>query len=93
MNIGPHVIIKLRPFGKSYKEGSWGREAKQGNEEPVTASSATQKQSMSGNIMRTYSSFSDFMSSKNYQDVFVASSYTSSNAIQGPGTVLYGGAF
>ncbi|MBN3276127.1 OLFM4 protein, partial [Polyodon spathula] len=44
---------------------------------------------MYGITLRTYSSFQDFVMSTNHKDISVTSSYTTTNSIQGPGTVLY----
>ncbi|KAG7468488.1 hypothetical protein MATL_G00143280 [Megalops atlanticus] len=88
-NISSPVVTKLNPYGKSYPSGSWGRETKPDSPEsywvqPLVSSSKH------GNVVRHYHSFEDFMASRNAQDVPVASSYSHSNAIQGPGSLLYG---
>lgn len=88
-NISSAVVTKLSSFGKSYISGAWGREAKQDSEERYWVQPLTSGH-RSGNVMRMYSSFNDFMAFKNYKDVPVAPSNTHTNAIQGPGTLLYG---
>ncbi|XP_062404138.1 olfactomedin-4 [Sardina pilchardus] len=88
-NISAAVVTKLSSYGKSYIAGAWGRETKLGSEDRYWVQPLTSGH-RSGNVMRTYSSFGDFMAFKNYKDESIAPSNTHVNAIQGPGTLLYG---
>ncbi|KAL2093689.1 hypothetical protein ACEWY4_011001 [Coilia grayii] len=88
-NISSPVVTKLSSYGKSYISGAWGRETKPDSEERYWVQPLTSGH-RSGNIMRWYRSFSDFMAFKDYKDEPVAPSNTHTNAIQGPGTMLYG---
>ncbi|MBN3298203.1 OLFM4 protein, partial [Amia calva] len=90
-NISSALVTQLSPYGKSYPYGSWGKETMAGSKEiywvqPLTSGNKH------GNVLRTYPSSADFMFSKNHQDFTVMPSYSSTNAIQGPGTILYDGA-
>ncbi|XP_018594807.2 olfactomedin-like [Scleropages formosus] len=87
-NISEPVVTKLSPYGKSYPSGSWGREAKSSAMErywiqPLVSGNRH------GNVLRFYPTHEDFMSSRGEQDIAVAPSYSHTNAIQGPGTLLY----
>ncbi|XP_063052131.1 olfactomedin-4 isoform X2 [Engraulis encrasicolus] len=88
-NISSPVVTKLSSYGKSYISGAWGREADPDSEERYWVQPLTSGH-RSGNIIRLYSSFSDFMAVKDPKDEPVAPSNTHTNAIQGPSTVLYG---
>ncbi|XP_030645455.1 olfactomedin-4-like [Chanos chanos] len=90
-NIGSPVITKLNPHDKSYISGAWGREAKRESEDVYWTQPLANSHKY-GIQVRLYRSYEDFMASKNHRDENVASSYTGADAIQGPGTVLYGGA-
>lgn len=89
MTISSPVVTKISSYGRTNSAGAWGRETKQGSKErywvqPLTTSYRC------GRILRTYSSYSDFMATRNFIDVYMTSSDTDYNAIQGPGTILYG---
>ncbi|MBN3298200.1 OLFM4 protein, partial [Amia calva] len=90
-NISSPVITQLSPHGKSYPYGSWGRETKNESMEvywvqPLTGSDKY------GHILYIYLSYADFIMSKNHKEITVRPSYSYTNAIQGPGTILYDGA-
>uniref|UniRef100_W5M6L8 Olfactomedin-4-like n=1 Tax=Lepisosteus oculatus TaxID=7918 RepID=W5M6L8_LEPOC len=91
-NISSPAVTKLSIYGKSYPYGSWGRDNKDDGSAVywVTALTSSNKY---GNYLYTYPSHEDFMSSRNYQTITVTSSYSTTNAIQGPGSVLYKDAF
>ncbi|XP_056138153.1 olfactomedin [Lampris incognitus] len=88
-------VTKISPYGKSYLSGSWGKQAKQNSPGdgdsywvmPLTQSGAW------GNTLRLYSSYEDFMASAGNRDFSFASSYSHSNANEGPSAVLYDDAF
>ncbi|KAL6480782.1 hypothetical protein MHYP_G00118150 [Metynnis hypsauchen] len=89
-NISSPLITKLSPFGKSYILGAWGRDTSAGSEEKYWVQPVVNSQ-RSGSQIRYYPSFEDFMAGRNHRDEYVASSYTHSDAIQGPGTIIYDG--
>ncbi|XP_026885036.2 olfactomedin-4 [Electrophorus electricus] len=87
-NISSPLITKLNPFSKSYISGAWGRDTSLSDVgtywvQPLVSSHKH------GNTMRLYKNYEDFMSGRDYRDESVAPSHSHSNAIQGPGTVLY----
>ncbi|KAG9272024.1 olfactomedin-4-like [Astyanax mexicanus] len=90
-NISSPVNTKLSPYGKSYISGGWGRDTSATSEmerywvQPLVSGHRF------GNIIRLYQSFEDFMSGRNYKDEIIAPSYSHSDAVQGPGTIMYDG--
>ena len=91
-NISEPVMTRVCPYGKSYVSGSWGKQALRGSEGQknsywvqVLLNGHTQ-----GNTVRVYQTPADFMAATNERDFTFASSYTHANAIEGPGSVLYG---
>ncbi|XP_030645256.1 olfactomedin-like [Chanos chanos] len=90
-NISSPVTTKLNPFDKSYVSGAWGRESKR-ESEGVYWIQPLRYSNIYDYTIRLYPSYNDFMASKNYKDVNVAAGYSYAGGIQGPGTVLYGGA-
>ncbi|XP_064191980.1 olfactomedin-4-like isoform X1 [Anguilla rostrata] len=91
-NISSPLVTKLSPYGKSYPAGSWGRETKPGSPETYWIQPLVSG-NRHGNVVRRYLTYEDFMASRNPQDVAVAASHAVPNAIQGPGSLLYGEAF
>ncbi|MBN3315163.1 OLFM4 protein, partial [Atractosteus spatula] len=91
-NISSPVVTQLSPFGKSYPFGSWGKETMEGKRATYWVQALVNSNKY-GNVLRTYASYTDFMFSKNHNDFTVTSSHSSTNAIQGPGSVLYDEAF
>ncbi|KAK6479956.1 olfactomedin [Huso huso] len=87
-NISSPVVTQLNPYGTSYPFGAWGKESRHGSPELYWVQSL-QSSNTYGITLRTYSSFEDFVMSKNHKDISVTSSYTTTYSIQGPGTVLY----
>ncbi|KAI5105560.1 olfactomedin-4-like, partial [Silurus meridionalis] len=88
INISAPVVTKMNPFSSSYISGAWGHDT--GLKEsywiqPLASSN------MMGITVRFYQTYEDFMAGTNYKDEVVANSYTHSNAIQGPGTIVYNG--
>lgn len=85
-------MTRVCPYGKSYVSGSWGKQAQMGSEGQknsywiqVLLNGNTQ-----GNTVRVYQTSEDFMAATNHRDFTFASSYTHVDAIEGPGSVLYG---
>ncbi|KAJ8272224.1 hypothetical protein COCON_G00110830 [Conger conger] len=91
-NISSPLVTKLSPYGKSYPAGSWGRETSPTSPEAYWVQPLVNAHKH-GNIVRHYPSYEDFMGSRNHKDFPVAPSHSAANAIQGPGSLLYGGAF
>ncbi|XP_076878371.1 olfactomedin-4-like [Brachyhypopomus gauderio] len=89
-NISSPVITKLNPFSKSYISGAWGRDTCQYDAETYWIQPLVSSHKH-GNTIRLYQSYEDFMAGRNHRDESVAPSYSHSNAIQGPGTVLCDG--
>ncbi|KAJ8333671.1 hypothetical protein SKAU_G00409900 [Synaphobranchus kaupii] len=91
-NISSPLVTKLSPYGKSYPAGSWGRETNPASPETYWVQPLISG-NKHGNVVRRYRSYEDFMGSRDAQDVAVAPSHATANAIQGPGSLLYGEAF
>ncbi|KAJ8247447.1 hypothetical protein GJAV_G00246490 [Gymnothorax javanicus] len=91
-NVSSPMVTKLSPYGKSYPSGSWGRDTNSESPETYWVQPLVNSNKY-GNVVRRYLSYEDFMGSRNHQDVPVAPSHTATNAIQGPGSLLYGEAF
>ncbi|KAI4895827.1 hypothetical protein NFI96_026610 [Prochilodus magdalenae] len=89
-NISAPLITKVSPFGKSYTSGGWGRDTSFEGEERYWIQPLVNSHKY-GNIIRYYKSFEDFMADRNYRDESIAPSHTHSDAVQGPGTLLYNG--
>ncbi|XP_061533458.1 olfactomedin [Phycodurus eques] len=91
-NISAPVTTKISPYGKNIIAGSWGQQALMDSEglknsiwiQPLLYSH------ISGNVLRLYQSYEDFMASANHKDVLVAPSTIHANAVEGPSAVLYG---
>ncbi|XP_036423935.1 olfactomedin-4-like isoform X1 [Colossoma macropomum] len=89
-NISSPLITKLSPFGKSYTSGAWGRDTSAGSEERYWVQPLVNSHKF-GNIIRYYPSFEDFMAGRNHRDESIAPSNTHTDAVQGPGTIMYDG--
>ncbi|XP_041123679.1 olfactomedin-4-like [Polyodon spathula] len=87
-NISSPVVTQLNPYGTTYPFGAWGKESRHGSPELYWVQSL-QSGNTYGITLRTYSSFEDFVMSRNHKDIPVTPSYTTTYSIQGPGTVLY----
>ncbi|XP_061679878.1 olfactomedin-like isoform X2 [Syngnathoides biaculeatus] len=91
-NISVPVTTKISPYGKNIITGSWGQQALMDREglknsfwiQPLLHSH------ISGNVLRMYESYEDFMASAHHKDVVLAPSNTHTNAVEGPSAVLYG---
>ncbi|KAM6937952.1 olfactomedin-4-like [Xenentodon cancila] len=91
-NISDPITTKISPHGKDYVSGSWGKQAKTNSEnqrnsywvQPLVSNQ------ISGNTLRVYQTYKDFMASTNHKDFTFAPSYTHANSIEGPSAVLYG---
>ncbi|KAM6937958.1 olfactomedin-like [Xenentodon cancila] len=91
-NISDPITTKISPHGKDYVSGSWGKQAKTNSEnqrnsywvQPLVSNQ------ISGNTLRVYQTYEDFMASTNHKDFTLASSYSEPNSIEGPSAVLYG---
>ncbi|KAB5571642.1 hypothetical protein PHYPO_G00227410 [Pangasianodon hypophthalmus] len=89
-NISAPVVTKLNPFSSSYIAGAWGHDPGLNGEETYWIQPLANSH-MLGITVRFYKTYEDFLAAKNYKDEVVANSYTHSNAIQGPGTIVYKG--
>ncbi|XP_054621883.1 olfactomedin-like isoform X2 [Dunckerocampus dactyliophorus] len=91
-NISQPVTTKVSPYGKNIISGSWGRQTQRDSEALNTAFwiQPLVHSHYSGNTLRVYQSYEDFMASANHQDFILAPSSTHPNAIEGPSAVLYG---
>ncbi|XP_022062507.2 olfactomedin-like [Acanthochromis polyacanthus] len=91
-NISDPVTTKVVPHGKSYISGSWGKQAQMGSKvqknlywvQPLLSSHIWT------NMLRVYHTYQDLMSSSNYRDFTITSSYSDRSTVEGPGSVLYG---
>uniref|UniRef100_A0A7N6FHX8 Olfactomedin-like domain-containing protein n=1 Tax=Anabas testudineus TaxID=64144 RepID=A0A7N6FHX8_ANATE len=91
-NISDPIMTKVSPLGKSYISGSWGKQAQfdsEGQKDSYWVQTLVSGHT-SGNTLRIYQSYENFMASANYKDFTFASSYTDSKSIEGPSSVLYG---
>ncbi|XP_032891981.1 olfactomedin-4-like isoform X2 [Amblyraja radiata] len=89
-NVTRPLIAQLNPYGSSYPYGAWGMDSMPGSPELYWVM-ALLSSNIYGNSIRTYSSYKTFLMSNTHVDFTVESSYTTPNAIQGPGVVLYNG--
>ncbi|XP_077452538.1 olfactomedin-like [Stigmatopora argus] len=91
-NISAPVTTKISPYGKNYISGSWGQETMMDSEgvENRFWIQALIHGHTSGNSIRVYQSYADFMASANHKDFIIAPSHTHPNSVEGPGAVLYG---
>ncbi|XP_077424812.1 olfactomedin isoform X2 [Vanacampus margaritifer] len=91
-NISAPVITKLSPYGKTFSVGSWGQQAQMDSEnlKNILWIQPLLNNQMSGNILRIYQSYEDFMASENHKDLIIAPSNTHANTVEGPSAVLYG---
>ncbi|XP_072519413.1 olfactomedin-4-like isoform X2 [Salminus brasiliensis] len=90
-NISSPIINKLSPFGKSYISGAWGRDTSTDSQEERYWVQPLVNGHRFGNTIRLYRSFDDFMAGRNHRDESIAPSYSHSEAVQGPGTILHNG--
>ena len=91
-NISSPLITKLSPYAKAYPSGSWGRETNPASPESYWVQ-ALVSSNKHGNVVRHYNFYKDFMGSRNHKDLTMAFSTSAADAIQGPGSLLYGEAF
>lgn len=89
-NVTRPLIAQLNPYGTSFPYGAWGMDSMPGSPELYWVV-ALLSSNIYGNSIRMYSSYKTFLMSNTHVDLTVTSSYTTSNAIQGPGVVLYNG--
>ncbi|XP_040893425.1 olfactomedin-like isoform X2 [Toxotes jaculatrix] len=91
-NISSPVMTKVSPHSKSYISGSWGKQAQMDSQGQKSSYWVVPLLSnhVWGNSLRVYQTYEDFMASTNHRDFTFASSYTDTNAIEGPNAVLYG---
>ncbi|XP_041047778.1 olfactomedin-4 [Carcharodon carcharias] len=87
-NISEPVLAQLNPYGTSYHYGGWGMDSMPGSPQHYWVM-ALLSYNIYGNVVRTYNSYKDFLTAKSNIDISVKSSYTATNAIQGPGVVVY----
>ncbi|XP_019733702.1 olfactomedin-like isoform X1 [Hippocampus comes] len=92
MNISAPVITKVSPYGKNIISGSWGQQALADSEglKNIFWIQPLLHGHLSGNTIRTYQSYEDFMASANHKDFTVALSNVHPNTVEGPSAVLYG---
>ncbi|KAG8012900.1 Olfactomedin, partial [Nibea albiflora] len=91
-SISDPVVTKISSYGKSYTSGSWGQQAQmdsEGQKNSYWVQPLVNNQ-ISGNTLRVYQTYEDFMASAKYEDFTIASSHTHANSIEGPSAVLYG---
>ncbi|XP_077374169.1 olfactomedin-like isoform X2 [Festucalex cinctus] len=91
-NISAPVITKLSPYGKNIIAGSWGQQAQMDSEDlkNIFWIQPLLNNHISGNILRIYQSYEDFMASAHHKDLTLAPSNTHANTVEGPSAVLYG---
>ncbi|XP_057693638.1 olfactomedin-like [Corythoichthys intestinalis] len=91
-NVSAPVTTKISPFGKNYISGSWGQQAMMDSDgleyrfwiQPLLHGHT------SGNSLRVYQSYADFMASANHKDFIIVPSHVHANSVEGPSAVLYG---
>ncbi|KAM9816446.1 olfactomedin-like isoform 2-T2 [Syngnathus typhle] len=91
-NVSAPVITKVSPYGKNIISGSWGHQVLTNNEDQqnIFWIQPMLHGHTSGNILRTYQSYEDFMASTNHKDVTIAPSNVHVNTVEGPSAVMYG---
>uniref|UniRef100_UPI00398EE75A olfactomedin-4-like n=1 Tax=Pristiophorus japonicus TaxID=55135 RepID=UPI00398EE75A len=87
-NISEPLVAQVNPYGASYHYGAWGMDSMPGSPEAYWVM-ALQSSNIYGNTIRTYTSYKNFLTAKSNIDITVKPAYTSVNAIQGPGVVVY----
>ncbi|KAK3536103.1 hypothetical protein QTP70_029260 [Hemibagrus guttatus] len=89
-NISAPVVTKLNPFSTSYIAGAWGHDTDADVEESYWIQPLANGHRL-GITVRFYKTYEDFMAARNHRDESLTGSYTDSNAIQGPGTIVHKG--
>ncbi|XP_072403808.1 olfactomedin-like [Chiloscyllium punctatum] len=87
-NISEPITAQLNPYGTSYPYGGWGMDSMPGSQQLYWVM-ALLSSNIYGNSIRTYTSYKNFLTAKSNIDISVKSSFTTTNAIQGPGVVVY----
>ncbi|XP_067906039.1 olfactomedin-like [Heterodontus francisci] len=87
-NISEPVIAQINPYGTSYHYGAWGMDSMPGSQQFYWVM-ALLSSNIYGNAIRSYTSYKDFLTAKSNIDISVKPSFTTTNAIQGPGVVVY----
>ncbi|XP_061821737.1 olfactomedin-like [Nerophis lumbriciformis] len=91
-NISQPVTTKISPYGKTVISGSWGQQTQRDSEGLNTAIwvQPLVHNHISGNTLRVYQSYEDFMASTNHKDYVFAPNNVHANSIEGPSAVLHG---